>query len=61
MCKNCVINSFMGCGIITFWTNNDFCKLLFDISNKDLKGIDHNMKSYNGIFILKYIVENFVT
>jgi hypothetical protein len=63
VCKNCINNNDckIDCGIKKFYNNIDFCLWLFDESHKNFTAIAHNMKSYDGIFILKYIVESFVT
>jgi hypothetical protein len=41
----------------TFRTNNSFCKWL--IKHEDFIAIAHNMKGYDGAFILQYFLNNF--
>ena len=60
-CLNCIDNINMcesNCGSFHWNTNEDFCTWLFsDINNKFI-AIAHNMKSYDGYFIMNYIVSN---
>jgi hypothetical protein len=44
------------CGIFNFNNNNDFCYWLLE--QKNYTGFAHNLKAYDGIFIMKYIVDN---
>ena len=46
------------CGKFSWKTNQDFCNWLFQDSNHHFTAIAHNMKSYDGYFILNYIVSN---
>ena len=48
------------CGDYVWYTNNDFCTWLFSDNNKHFIALAHNMKSYDGYFILNYIVSNFL-
>ncbi len=50
--ESCVNN----CGIFNFNNNNDFCYWLLE--QKNYTGFAHNLKAYDGIFIMKYIVDN---
>ena len=43
------------CGIQSF-NNNKFCQWL--LKQKNYIGFGHNLKAYDGIFIMKYIVNN---
>ena len=43
-----------------FWNNNHFCMWLFGESNKDFIVIAHNMKAYDGYFIMNFILSNFL-
>jgi restriction endonuclease S subunit len=52
MRESCVNN----CGFFNFNNNNDFCYWLLE--QKKFTGFAHNLKAYDGIFIMKYIVDN---
>ena len=54
------ISCSIKCGDYVWYTNNDFCNWLFSDKNKNLIALAHNMKSYDGYFILNYIVSNFL-
>ena len=64
MCFDCIniwkiseTNIFKSdCGIQSFNNNDIFCKWLLKQIN--YKGFAHNLKAYDGIFIMKYIVNN---
>lgn len=59
ICKSCVDNDFRCsevCQTLTFSKNLDFCRWLFD--QKHFIGIAHNLKGYDGCFLLQYILEN---
>jgi hypothetical protein len=49
-------SSVNNCGIFNFNNNNDFCYWLLE--QKNYTGFAHNLKAYDGIFIMKYIVDN---
>jgi hypothetical protein len=44
------------CGIFNFNNNDEFCYWL--LVQKNYTGFAHNLKAYDGIFIMKYIVYN---
>ena len=50
------INCQNECGIQHFNNNDDFCYWL--LKQKNYIGFAHNLKAYDGIFIMKYIVDN---
>jgi hypothetical protein len=50
--ETCVNN----CGIFNFNNNIDFCYWLLE--QKNYTGFAHYLKAYDGIFIMKYIVDN---
>ena len=63
LCMNCINiwkiqdNSIIcdnDCGIKSFKTNDEFCYWL--LKQKNYTGFAHNLKSYDGIFIMKYII-----
>ena len=59
ICQNCVDSDKRcneECEIKTFTTNLSFCRWLFD--QKNCIGIAHNLKGYDGCFLLQYILEN---
>ena len=47
------------CQNYIFKNNNDFCEWLFDKNNSHFIAIAHNMKAYDGYFIMNYIINNF--
>jgi hypothetical protein len=57
-CKACTSNKNCNseCGEYIFYNNDDFCMWLFE--QKNFTAIAHNMKSYDGYFLLQYIVKN---
>ena len=63
VCINCINNlaciSF--CKMHKFYDNDSFCDWLFSLENSNCIAVAHNMKGYDGIFILNYIVESFVS
>jgi len=63
VCINCInnlaCNSF--CKMHKFYDNDSFCDWLFSLENSNCIAVAHNMKGYDGIFILNYIVESFVS
>ena len=61
ICMECLNGSnkcSLNCGSFDWSTNNDFCEWLFGKNNEDFIAIAHNMKSYDGYFILNYIISN---
>ena len=46
------------CGNHYWYTNGTFCTWLFNEKNKNFIAIVHNMKAYDGYFIMNYIVNN---
>ena len=60
ICLNCInsIECVLECGNFSWKTNNEFCEWLFAKNNANFIAIAHNMKSYDGYFILNYIVQN---
>lgn len=59
ICQNCVDSDERcseECETKTFTTNISFCRWLFD--QKNCIGIAHNLKGYDGCFLLQYILEN---
>ena len=46
------------CGDHYWHTNSTFCSWLFNDKNKHFIAIAHNMKAYDGYFIMNYIVNN---
>ena len=58
MCKLCLNHKMCtsDCGLFTFYDNDSFCEWLF-IQNR-YTAIAHNMRSYDGYFIMNYIVNN---
>jgi hypothetical protein len=57
ICKNCLQNEICEeeCGEFVFYNNDDFCKWLF---RHRAIAIAHNMKAYDGYFVLQNIVKN---
>lgn len=39
-------------------TTSDFCSWLFSENHRGYTAIAHNLKGYDGVFLLKYLVEN---
>ena len=60
ICSNCLNDKEcdLNCGDFVFKTNEQFCEWLFGKLNVNFTAIAHNMKSYDGYFILNYIVSN---
>ena len=60
ICLNCInsIECVLECGNFSWKTNNEICEWLFAKNNANFIAIAHNMKSYDGYFILNYIVQN---
>ena len=60
VCLNCINGQTRSkmCGDFFWRTNNEFCEWLFSEINADFIAIAHNMKSFDGYFILNYIVSN---
>ena len=60
ICLDCIDNNEcnLNCGDFFWKTNNLFCEWLFSKSNANFIAIAHNMKSYDGYFIINYIVSN---
>ena len=46
------------CSTFVFYNNNDFGSWLFQRNNKNFIAIAHNMKSYDGFFLMSYIINN---
>ena len=44
------------CGIKSFKSNDEFCYWL--LQQKNYTGFAHNLKAYDGIFVMKYIINN---
>jgi hypothetical protein len=60
-CVNCVNElecEDTECRDFVFSTNDEFCLWLFNSKNKNFIAFAHNMRSYDGYFILNYIVSN---
>jgi hypothetical protein len=59
-CLNCISN--LECesdfNNYSFSNNEDFCTWLFSDTNHNFIAIAHNMKSYDGYFIMNYILSN---
>lgn len=62
ICMNCLKNNKCesDCGDFVWKSNNEFCDWLFSKINKNFTAIAHNMKSYDGYFIINYIVSNLI-
>ena len=60
VCLVCIEKSAcnLNCGKFHWKSNNEFCDWLFNEHNNNFIAIAHNMKSYDGYFILNYIVSN---
>ena len=60
-CIECINNlncTQEDCGNHYWYTNGTFCTWLFNKKNKNFIAIAHNMKAYDGYFIMNYIVNN---
>jgi hypothetical protein len=60
LCIEC-LNNTTNCDICetkVFRSNEDFCLWLFNTINKNFIAIAHNMKSYDGFFIMNFIIKN---
>lgn len=63
ICKACIdgkICSSSGCRMHTFYDNDSFNKWLFSKDNENYTAIAHNMKGYDGVFLLNNILNNYV-
>ena len=60
ICTSCLEKDkcVKNCGDYIFETNDEFCEWLFGSDNKDSIAVAHNMKSYDGYFIMNYIMNN---
>ena len=59
VCKNCLEDiPCQTCQSHTFFSNNDFCDWVF--KQKNFIAIAHNLKGYDGCFVLNYILHNFL-
>jgi len=64
ICKNCLdkwqyienSNCASGCGVHVFYTNDSFCQWI--LLQDDFICIAHNMRAYDGIFIMNYLTKN---
>ena len=59
ICSKCLDNKNNNCTIcccLTFTNNNNFCYWLF--KQKYFIALAHNMKGYDGVFIMNYIINN---
>ena len=60
LCIEC-LNNTNNCDICetkVFRSNEDFCLWLFNTINQNFIAIAHNMKSYDGFFIMNFIIKN---
>jgi hypothetical protein len=60
-CVNCVNDlecTDTECRDLFFSSNDEFCIWLFNSKNKNFIAFAHNMRSYDGYFIMNYIVSN---
>ena len=60
-CLNCIneqVCSDNDCSDYVFTNNQEFCIWLFNDKNKNFIALAHNMRSYDGYFIMNYIVSN---
>ena len=46
------------CKTYVFYNNNEFGSWLFHSRNKNFIAVAHNMKSYDGFFIMRFIINN---
>lgn len=60
MCLQCLNNEKCEntCGYHEFDSNDEFCEWLFDKNQQHFTAIAHNMKNYDGFFIMNYLVQN---
>jgi hypothetical protein len=60
-CVNCINDlecTDTECRDLVFTDNDEFCIWLFNSKNKNFIAFAHNMRSYDGYFIMNYIVSN---
>ena len=50
-----------GCDFFTFYNNYSFCEWLFGAHNANFTAIAHNAGKFDAIFLLKYIVQSFIS
>ena len=62
LCNECLCNSDIcdksECKTFVFKTNEEFGTWLFTTKNKNYVAIAHNMKSYDGFFLMEFIIKN---
>lgn len=59
MCTKCLDGEFCNtnlCTVQVFETNNDFCNWLFSDINSNNTAIAHNAQGFDGIFLMKFII-----
>ena len=63
VCNSCIYNQLCtsDCQMFKFLDNISFCEWLFSNPNSGFIAIAHNMKGYDGIFLLQYIVKSHVS
>jgi G:T-mismatch repair DNA endonuclease (very short patch repair protein) len=63
ICKNCIDGNQCftdSCKVYTFYDNDSFNKWLFTKENAYFTALAHNMKGYDGVFLLNNIFKNYV-
>ena len=60
ICSHCLDEKVCksNCRQFEFNSSEDFCEWLFSKSNENFTAIAHNMKGYDGVFIMKFYKEN---